>query len=103
MARALRIWLVLAVAASAVALFALASGSSGIAVADVVRVLFDPDGSPAAEIVHQLRLPRAIAAFAAGAPSCLRRAPGWDPPRTPPAAPPLSLALRAAAAGAACG
>ena len=47
-------------------LFALASGSSGNGFADVVRVLVRPDATPAAEVVHQLRLPRILAAFATG-------------------------------------
>ena len=66
MARALRIWLVLAAAALVVIVFALTTGSSGIALPEVVRVLFAPDASPAAEVVHQLRLPRIFAAFATG-------------------------------------
>ena len=66
MARALRIWLTLAASALAFVLLALMTGSSGIALSDVVRVLFVPDASPAAEVVHQLRLPRIFAAFATG-------------------------------------
>ena len=66
MARALRIWLVLAVLALGVMLLALTSGTSGIGAGDVLRVLFAPDASPASEVVHQLRLPRIGAAFATG-------------------------------------
>ena len=66
MARALRIWLLLALLAAAVLVGALAIGSSPIALADVLRLLVAPDGSAAAEVLHQLRLPRALAAFATG-------------------------------------
>ena len=66
MGRALRIWLMLSVAAGAVLLLALALGSSRFAVSEIVRVLVAPDSSAAAEVVHQLRLPRALAAFATG-------------------------------------
>ncbi|MEO7760300.1 MAG: iron ABC transporter permease [Casimicrobiaceae bacterium] len=66
MARALGIWLILALAASLAAIVALGSGSSDIALADVVRVLVRPDSSAAAEVVHQLRFPRILAAFATG-------------------------------------
>jgi iron complex transport system permease protein len=66
MARALRIWLLLCVAAAAAAIAALATGSSPIALADVPRLLFSPDGSVAAEVLHDLRLPRVLAAFGTG-------------------------------------
>ena len=66
MGRALRIWLTLAVASAGVMLLALALGSSRFALTDVLRVLVAPDASAAAEVVHQLRLPRALAAFATG-------------------------------------
>ena len=66
MGRALRIWLTLAVVAGAVLLVALAVGSSRFALSEVLRVLVVPDASAAAEVVHQLRLPRALAAFATG-------------------------------------
>ncbi|MBK8740031.1 MAG: iron ABC transporter permease [Betaproteobacteria bacterium] len=64
--RALRVWLALAGTAGAALLLALALGSSQFALSEIVRVLFQPDASPAAEVVHQLRLPRALAAFATG-------------------------------------
>jgi len=67
MARALRIWLVLAMLALVATLAALMSGSGAIPAADVLRVLVHPDASTASEIVHQLRLPRALAALATGA------------------------------------
>jgi len=66
MPRALRVWMVLAAAASAVLLAALATGSSPIPLAAVPRLLFAPDGSTAAEVLHDLRLPRALAAFGTG-------------------------------------
>lgn len=46
---------------------ALASGSSPIALADLPRLLLQPDDSAAAEILHRLRLPRALAALSTGA------------------------------------
>lgn len=65
-ARALRIWLVLALAAVAAGILALSVGSSDIPAASVVRVLFDGDDSAASQVVRELRLPRALAAFATG-------------------------------------
>jgi iron complex transport system permease protein len=64
--RAILIWLALAAVGISAALFALASGSSGIGFAEVLSVLARPDASPAAEVVYQLRLPRVVAAFATG-------------------------------------
>jgi iron complex transport system permease protein len=66
-ARALRIWLLLAALALAATLAALLSGSGAIPAGDVLRVLVQPDASAASEIVHQLRLPRALAGLATGA------------------------------------
>ena len=66
MGRALRIWLTLGAAACAVLLVALALGSSQFAFSEIVRVLLRPDTSATAEVVYQLRLPRALAAFATG-------------------------------------
>src|SRR5204862_2590848 len=66
MARALRIWLALAVLAGAALFLALFSGSARIPALDVIGVLVQPDGSTAAAIVPRLRLPRAMAAFATG-------------------------------------
>jgi iron complex transport system permease protein len=57
-------WLGVVLALLAVAL---ASGSSEIALADLPRLLFMPDDSGAAEVVHRLRLPRALAAISTGA------------------------------------
>ena len=65
--RALRIWAGLALAAALALGFALSVGSSDIALADVLRLLVLPDGSAPAQVLHELRLPRALAAFAAGA------------------------------------
>ena len=65
-ARALRLGLVLLCAAAAALVAALAVGSSHIALADVVGYLVRPDDSAASEVIHQLRLPRALAAFASG-------------------------------------
>ena len=67
MTRALRIWAALAVLASAALALALASGSHAIAPLQAWTLLFAPDGSTAAEVVHRLRLPRALAAFGTGA------------------------------------
>lgn len=65
--RALRVWGLLTLL-SAVALgLALSIGSSAIAPIDVVRLLLWPDASADAEIVHSLRLPRVLTAFAVGA------------------------------------
>lgn len=66
MIRALRVWLLLALASAGALLVALASGSAAIELTALPRLLWAPDGSPAAEILHQLRLPRALAAFATG-------------------------------------
>lgn len=45
----------------------LASGSGELALADVPRLLLHPDDSLGAEILHALRLPRALAAIGTGA------------------------------------
>src|SRR5689334_15180999 len=66
MARALRIWFVLAVLAAAALGLALAFGSRAIAPLDLLRLLVAPDGGVDAQIVHELRLPRALAAFGTG-------------------------------------
>ena len=63
---ALRVWLALAAAAALTIAFALAVGSSDIAILDVARLLVWPDDTAAAQVLHELRLPRAFAAFAAG-------------------------------------
>ena len=66
MRRTLLIWLTLAGAALVAFMFALATGSSRLPLQDVLQALLSPGGSVAGEIVTQLRLPRALAAFAVG-------------------------------------
>ncbi|MET0731762.1 MAG: iron ABC transporter permease [Casimicrobiaceae bacterium] len=66
MARAIRIWLVLGVAACVAVFVALTTGSMRIAVGEVASVLVHPDASMASDVVHNLRWPRAMAAFATG-------------------------------------
>lgn len=66
MARAWRIGLVLAALCAAALGLSLALGSHAIAPLDLLRLLFAPDGSVDAQIVHELRLPRALAAFGTG-------------------------------------
>jgi len=66
MKRALRIWLTLAALAVGALAIALAVGSHAIAPGDLLRALLRPDGSIDATIVHELRLPRALAAFGTG-------------------------------------
>lgn len=66
MARALRLWLLLALAAAAAGLLALASGSVLLPPAELLHLLLQPDGSSAAQVLHGLRLPRALAAFGVG-------------------------------------
>ena len=66
MRRTLLIWLCLAVVALVAFAFALATGSTRLALVDVLRALLFPEDSVAGEIVLQLRLPRALAAFAVG-------------------------------------
>lgn len=66
MARALRLWLACAALAAASALLALLLGSSTLAPGEVLRLLVAPDDSTASQVLHQLRLPRAWAAFGTG-------------------------------------
>jgi len=66
MRRALLIWLALAAAALAAFAFALATGSARLALPELLQALWSPGDSVAGEIVTQLRLPRALAAFAVG-------------------------------------
>jgi len=66
MARALRIWLVLAAVACAALFVALTTGSTRIPAMDVLSVLVRPDNTTASDVVHNLRWPRAMAAFATG-------------------------------------
>src|SRR4051812_16032842 len=51
MARALRIWLLLLALAVAALLLALATGSSGFTVAETLRAIVAPGGTPAAEVI----------------------------------------------------
>jgi iron complex transport system permease protein len=57
----------LALVALAAFAFALAAGSVDIAIGAVVRALFAADGDASSAVVRELRLPRAVAAFAVGA------------------------------------
>jgi len=47
-------------------LVALSTGAVGIPTLEVLQLVFRSDGTVASEIVHRLRLPRAVAAFATG-------------------------------------
>lgn len=66
MRRALLILLTLGLAALVSLLLALASGSAALGLGEVARALLAPDDSMASQVVLELRLPRALAAFAAG-------------------------------------
>lgn len=66
-ARPVPVWLGLAGVLLLVLAWALASGSQLLPVAEVPRLLLWPDDSAASEILHRLRLPRALAAMATGA------------------------------------
>ena len=66
LARAWRIWLVLAVVALVAFVVALSIGSTSIAPLDVLHALLSQGDSTNVEVVRQLRLPRALAAFATG-------------------------------------
>jgi iron complex transport system permease protein len=59
--------LLLSAAVCGAALLSLSVGSRAIDVGTVWRVLFDPDGSDSAVIVHDLRLPRTILGLLVGA------------------------------------
>lgn len=65
--KALHVWSALTLVSAAALGVALSIGSAAIAPAEVVRLLLWPDGSANAEIVHGLRLPRVLTAFAVGA------------------------------------
>jgi iron complex transport system permease protein len=58
--------LVLALLLVLAGLVSLAVGSRPISLGTVIDVLFDPDGSDASTIVHDLRIPRTILAIAVG-------------------------------------
>jgi len=64
--RTLLIWLALTAAALAAFAIALATGSTRLPLPDLLRTLVSPGDSVASEIVMQLRLPRALAAFSVG-------------------------------------
>jgi len=64
--RAVQVWLILFVVAGIVLLGALSLGSIPIPAMDVLQLLLRPGNSSASEVIHHLRLPRALAAFAAG-------------------------------------
>ena len=66
MRNSLLIWLTLGGAALAAFAFALATGSTWLPLSDLLQALAAPGDSVASEIVTQLRLPRALAAFAVG-------------------------------------
>lgn len=66
MARALRLWLMLALAAAATGWLALASGSVLLPPLDVLRLLVQPDAGSQSQVLHALRVPRALAAFGVG-------------------------------------
>ncbi len=57
----------LILASLAAGLLALSVGSSSIALNDVLRLLLQPDASAQSDVLHGLRLPRALAAFGTGA------------------------------------
>jgi iron complex transport system permease protein len=67
MTRALRYLGLLAALAALAFLAALSIGSSAIALPDIPRLLLQPDASAHSEVLHGLRLPRALAAFGTGA------------------------------------
>ncbi|MDF1602900.1 iron ABC transporter permease [Nocardioides sp. YIM 152315] len=57
---------VLAVLLALAGLLSLAVGSRAIPLGTVIDVLFDPDGSDASTIIHDLRIPRTMLAIAVG-------------------------------------
>ena len=65
-ARAIRIWLVLAALLLVALMVALSVGSTSIPTIKLVSLLLMPGDDLPSQIVHQLRLPRAMAAFATG-------------------------------------
>lgn len=64
--RAVGIWLLLGGVAALALVFAMSVGSHPIAATDVLRLLLTPQDTAASQVIHELRLPRALAAFAAG-------------------------------------
>jgi iron complex transport system permease protein len=65
--KARHVWGGLLLVSAAALGLALSVGSSAIAPAELLRLLLWPDASADAEIVHGLRLPRVLSAFAVGA------------------------------------
>ena len=65
-ARAIRIWFLLAALAISAMVVAMSVGSSHIPPLEVVRLVFQPEDNTASQVIHQLRLPRALTAFATG-------------------------------------
>ena len=66
LARAVSVWAILSLSALASLVVAVAAGSTSIPFADVLGALVSGESSSTAEVVRQLRLPRALAAFATG-------------------------------------
>ncbi|MDQ6620407.1 MAG: iron ABC transporter permease [Pseudomonadota bacterium] len=66
MRRALQVWALLAFVACGAVMTSVATGSTHIDFADVVRLVFRNESSAASEVIHRLRLPRTMAAFATG-------------------------------------
>ena len=66
LARAVSVWAILALAALASLIVAVAAGSTSIPFVDVLDALVSGESSSTAEVVRQLRLPRALASFATG-------------------------------------
>ena len=56
----------LALAAAACLLLSITSGSADIDIAEIWSLLWQDDGSVHARIIHELRLPRTLSAFAVG-------------------------------------
>lgn len=66
MRRAFSIWSILALLALASLMIALVSGSSHTSFGDIWHAVFEPGQSLVGDVIGKLRLPRALAAFAAG-------------------------------------
>jgi len=64
--RAIQVWLMLCAAAAIALVGALSQGTLSIPAMDALQLLLRPEESTASEVIHHLRLPRALAAFAAG-------------------------------------
>lgn len=66
-ARRVAVLLLAAAVLAGAAVLSLAVGSRALATGEVLRVLLQPDGSEAAAIVHELRLPRTLVGSVVGA------------------------------------